>query len=382
MPRYRLTHLLMGTALVAILVVLTQSEGCGLPHYMIECVSFSPDGSQIAVARLDARDAQTPMKAYKSDVSRTVSLLGSSNGASAGVVHQDLKPGNCGPAFGLWRVGRTSAVFNPINGRIVAHDFGGGDVRQYDPRHASEPLVARLRHRAWNIAVSRCGRFVAASGYEELTIVDTATNKPVMRGQVEEYPFLSASMLGFTADETRIVAAGYREIRVWEIATGARTSTITPGFASPILAIAVAPDDTLLVCSGEGACRYDLSGNCVAKLTNADLCKACSVSANGQYAALVADRKRLEIYDLRSGEKTGSVRFLCSPTSLAFSPDSNSLAVGDACGTVSLFDPRTRTRLWTATPPGRYRWPWTMPAFFLLVWAFVAWRLEKRAAVR
>lgn len=85
MPRFTLTQLLMGIALVAILLLLTQSEGCGERYTIIECISFSSDGSRIAVSKLQARDARIPMKAYKADVSRTISLL-SSNGGSAGTL--------------------------------------------------------------------------------------------------------------------------------------------------------------------------------------------------------------------------------------------------------------------------------------------------------
>ena len=70
MSRFTLTQLFMGTALVAILLVFTQTEGCGRSFTLVECVSFSTDGSRIAVSKLNARDAQTPGKLYMTDVRR------------------------------------------------------------------------------------------------------------------------------------------------------------------------------------------------------------------------------------------------------------------------------------------------------------------------
>ncbi|GAF69573.1 unnamed protein product, partial [marine sediment metagenome] len=99
MPQFTLTQMLMGTALVAILLGFTQTEGCGRRYVRIECVSFSRDGSRIAVSKLNARDARITLKRYKADVARTLSLLNSSDGTTERRIHQDFLAGNQGPAF-------------------------------------------------------------------------------------------------------------------------------------------------------------------------------------------------------------------------------------------------------------------------------------------
>src|SRR4029077_20531862 len=100
--RFSLRQLLMGVAFAAILLAFTQTEGCGQRYTLIECVSVSPDGSRLIVSRLGARDAETPLKLYKANVSRTVSVLDVSDGSNGRIVHSDVRFGNQGPAFQLW----------------------------------------------------------------------------------------------------------------------------------------------------------------------------------------------------------------------------------------------------------------------------------------
>ena len=65
----------MFVALVAIILTIVRSEGCGTRYTMIGSLDFSLAGTQLVVARYDARDANTPMKLYKADVSRTISTI-------------------------------------------------------------------------------------------------------------------------------------------------------------------------------------------------------------------------------------------------------------------------------------------------------------------
>jgi len=378
MPRFTLTQLLMGTALVAILLVFAQAEGCGRPLTLVECVSFSSDGSRIAVSKLNARDARTPLKVYKANVSRTISWMDSTTGASIGVIHQDFKPGNCGPAFRLWWVGRTSALCNPMTDRVSANGFGGGDITHYaGDESESTPYVTSLQHRALNMAFSDSGRLLAASGMYELTVLDTTNNAPVMRVQANELPFLGAALLAFSCDETRIAVASDAGVHIWDIATGTQVSTVLQGWQTRIYAVAMVPDDTLVICSDEWVRRYDFSGNVVSTLADSKDCYGCCVSSDGRNAAVIGDGNVL-IYDLASNTKTNTIPF-GSAIALAFSPDGHSLAIGDYYGKVSLFGVETGRSRWASSPPGRHRWPWTLPACFLAMWGFAAWRLSKRA---
>src|SRR5689334_23085800 len=107
MPHFTLKESLYVLFLIAVSMVLGCPLGWSTHYAMIESLSYSPNNARILVSKLNAVNAGTPMKAYKADVSRTLCWLDVADGKSSRVIHQDLKPGNAGPAFKLWRVGRT-----------------------------------------------------------------------------------------------------------------------------------------------------------------------------------------------------------------------------------------------------------------------------------
>ncbi len=369
----------MATALVAIVLAFIRSEGCGRRYTQIGCVSFSPDGSRIAVSKMNARNSRTPGKHYIANVSRTLSILAASDGTALGILHRDFKPGNQGPAFALWAAGRTSIALNPVSDHLVALEFGGGNLTQYALDGQTKTLAVRLQRPASGFSLSKSGRLVATSSWDDVTVYETTTGDSVMQVQADGLylPFLHAPLLAFSGDEMRLVMASVKGIHVWDISTGTQSTTIIEGSEPRITAMAVAPNDTLLVCSDAWVRRYDFSGNIVSNLTDSRHCRACCISNDGQNAALL-DAENVVIYNLASGEPAKFVPFDWA-TTIAFSPDGQSLAVGDNGGKVTLVDVRTGKRQWSSSPPGRYRWPWTLPACVLAVWSYVAWRLSLKA---
>ena len=372
-PRFTLTQLFMGTALAAILLAFSQSEGCGPRYDAVECLSFSADGSRILVSRLHAQDAGVRFKAYMTNVSRTLSLLDAESGATVQVVQRDIKRGDQGPARDLFRTGRTSAVINPANGHVIAHDFGGGDLTEYVPDGA--PLVTTLPHPALNIAISNSGRYVAASDEAEFTVVDMTTRQRVMTAAAGEPGFDSLS-LAFSLDESSILTADWTGVCVWNIQSGKKTATAISGRESPSDAIVAAPDDTVVVSNREGVRLYDYSGKVLSALSDSHFRGACCISNDGRKVAIVKDMY-VTIHDLAS---CTNATFLVNGfwTAAAFSPDGRSLALGDRHNNVALIDVHTGELRWRAAPPNRFRWPWTWPAYCLLVWWVVAWRLMKK----
>lgn len=376
MLRLTLSQLLIGTTLIAIVLVFTQTEGCGRRFTMIESLSFSSDDSRIVVTKLNARNALTPMKLYKANVSRTVSWLDASNGNSDGLLHQDFKSGNCGPAFHLWRVGRTSALCNPSNNQVAMSAFGGGDItRNVGTARAN---VTTLQHPAYNIAYSNSGRFLAASGMDELTVLDTENDIVAMRVQSNDLPFLDASLMSFTNDDMCVILAGHSGVNIWNIATATKRSTVIKGFESWINFIVAAPNNSLVVCSDDWVRRYDFDGNVVATFDDRGA-NLCSISADGMRLA-ISGYGGLAIYDLSSNRLLRSLSFQ-GVTALALSCSGDELVVGDNNGRVTLIDTRTGARQWTSSPHGRYRWPWTLPGAFLVAWIYVVWRLFRRQKI-
>jgi WD40 repeat protein len=376
MPRIALSRYVMVTLFIAIILAFTQSEGCGTRHAMIEAISFTSDQSLVVATTLNARDARTPMKHYLANLSRTRSWINVSDGSIRGVIHQDFKAGNSGPAFRLFYVGRTSVLCNPSNDHVAMSAFGGGDITRNVG--TENPVDIPLQHPACNITYSGTGRYLAASGSYELTVLDTKYDTVTMHVQADDLPFLSASLMSFADDETGIVVASDSGVHLWDMATSVRVSTVVQGFEPWINAIAVAPSDNVIVCSNGWVRRYDFTGQVVATLAN-KRGHLCAVATHGSRLA-VSGNGELTIYDLNSNKALRSLWFH-GATALALSSSGNVLAVGDDHGRVSLFDVATGAKQWQSNPPGRYRLPWTMPATFLVAWIYVAWRFTWRQKI-
>lgn len=372
MPRFASIQLPMGVALVGIVWFFTQTEGCGTRYKMIESLSFSHDDSAIAVSKLNARDARTPSKCYKANVSRTVSLLDVSTGNSRGPIHQDFEAGNCGPAFVVWRMGRTSVLFNPANDHLAMSAFGGGHVTRNVG--TAETTVLPFEYPIYNIAYSKSGRFLAASGRDHVSVLDTQNDTAVMQVEASGDGFLDASLMAFSNDDRQIYVAGMLGVDAWDIATSTHHSTVFKVTEHSIQAIATAPDDTLVVCTDDWIRRYELTGQVVATLSDSETC-VCSVGGNGNRLA-VSTPGEVTIYDLRSDSIAHSLPFR-GATAVALSSTGDQLAVGDFRGRVTLIDTETGEHRWNSDPPGRYRFPWTVPAVFLFCWIYVAWRLSR-----
>jgi WD40 repeat protein len=279
------------------------------------------------------------MKFYKANVARTVSWIDASDGINRGLIHQDFKSGNCGPAFRLWRVGRTSVLSNPSNDHVAMCAFGGGDVtRNVD---TAEPIAVSLQHPACNIAFSNSGRFLAASGMYELTVLDTEDDTVKMRVQANDLPFLGASLMSFTTDESRIILVGDSGAHLWDIPTSTQRSTVIEALEPWINAIAVTPNDNLIVCSDDWVRRYDFDGTIVASLADKGA-YLCSVARYGDRFAISADGE-LKIYDLNSNRILHSLS-LQGATALAMSSTGNEVAVGDYNGRVAVIDTETGMR--------------------------------------
>ena len=111
---------------------------------------------------------------------------------------------------------------------------------------------------------------------------------------------------------------------------------------------------------------------------NSDMSSATTIKTVSQY--VVSADGELRVYDLNSNGVLHSLWFQ-GATALAMSSTGEELAVGDYNGRVALIDTATGVRRWHANPLGRHRWPWTLPAGFVLVWIYVAWRLFRRQRI-
>ena len=207
--------------------------------------------------------------------------------------------------------------------------------------------------------------------------MDTQMDAVAMCVEASDLSILGASLLSFTDDESRVVAAGGSGVQVWDIATATQTSTVIQSVELWINAIAVAPDDTLIVCSDSWVRRYDFAGQIVATLEDSNGSYLCSVSSDGSSLAVCGDGN-VRIYDLGSNNLLQTISF-DGATAMSLSSNGSEVAVGDYNGRVAVIDTATAAHRWYSNPPSRHRWPWTLPAILLVGWGCLAWRLSRRS---
>jgi WD40 repeat protein len=317
---------------------------------------------------------ETRGKHYKANVSRTISWIYAANGENGGIIHQDFKFGNFGPALDLWWVGRASVVCNPKNGQMACAAFGGGDVTCNIG--SEKPIVLTLVEPATSLAFSKSGQFLAASGMNIMTVWDEETNTVVMRIGLNNFGFPGAAQMSFTDDDSRIIVADMSGVQVWDKATSSIVSTIVEGRGAYVNAILVVPNDSVVVCSNRWIRRYDFAGEIVATLAESGG-RLCCLSADGGSLA-VAGHREITVFDLNSNQPLRTIWFE-GATALSLNSDGNQLAAGNSEGHVTLFDTATGHRCWDKNPPGRDRWPWTYPLMFFVGWCVLAWRLSCRS---
>ena len=139
------------------------------------------------------------------------------------------------------------------------------------------------------------------------------------------------------------------------------------------------PDNSLVICTDTSVQRYDLSGTLLNTI-EIDECYVCAASTKTGTLA-ISDGDAVTLYDTTTAKKLSTLP-ISGATSLAFSPDDESLATGTRHGTVAVHDLTTGNQIWSATPPGRHRWPWTIPAAILCVWCWIAYRIAIRTNPR
>ena len=345
---------------------------------MIECLSFSSDGSRILVTKLNARDADFPREGYFSDISRTISWVNSKTGNFNGIIRQDFAPGYQGFGWQYWDISRTSAVSNPLNDDVIVINFGSEGLTRYVKSEAG--LASQVKNVPYfvdSLALSGSGRRLATFGDHYLTVLDTKNDEIQLHDSLGD-PFHpdSPPSIAFNADETRVVSEGYSGLHVFDLATGNQLTRMLVGVE--VESFAILPDDTMIVCANSTTKRYDLSGH-ILELLSASSSYSCSLSPDGKLLA-TESRGEVRLLDLSTNAKTMEIEVGAFITAITFSPDGQTLAVGDYDGKLTLIDVKTGNTLWTTSPPGRERWPWTYALGFLMLWCLVAVILARRSS--
>ena len=220
MRQFSLTQLLMAVPLVAIMLTLVMSDGCGTRYSMIGSLDFSSDGKQLAVARYDARDACVTLKCYKADVSRTISIVDVQSGSVVDIVERALKPGNQGPAFRLYRQGRQAVAFGAESDSLFVQDFDGTKVTTYSlSARMWRPPLPTLNRYSYHLATSPDRRLLASGSDEGVVLWDLTSGSQSLSLTTAYSSFMGSPFIAISMDGTLIATADFG-VRLWKASDG------------------------------------------------------------------------------------------------------------------------------------------------------------------
>jgi WD40 repeat protein len=383
MRQFTLAQLLMMMPLVAIVITLVKSEGCGWPnHSVVSSVTFSPDGRRIAVAKFVARRVNEDFHNFERDVRRTISVVDLDSGAPPVVVERTFLP--IGPILSC---SRRILGFGPEGhsllvreidrrGEIVWAEHG---VRRYDlsTGHAGPRVVSGG---SFSMAVSADGALVASGYFDRVVLLDSLTGKEVWQARATEAFPLLAPLLAFSADGKIVAAAGSGGVFLLDVRDGSLIRRLANRKDQGWLAgIAFSPVGHVLATDFEKALQVD----------DLDSGKHSELGVGHNAVAFSPDGKKLAItqpngvviVDWATGGTVAAVDVPGDLTSLAYSPKDDLIAIGNDQGELALWRVAEGQNLHWISLPGGSGYPWTswpVPTGLLVVWFFIFRRLSRK----
>jgi len=385
MFRFTIRQMLQAVTLVAILLMLGLSENSRQRFSMIECLSYSRDGTKLLVSRLDSQDAGVSFKSYRANISRAVSVIDAKSGRPLRSVRDELVTGNQGPGRLFWSPGRTSVSFDRASDSIVVQDFGGGQLSIYSPDEKVQiRRPAAQSHMSTSISVCAAGNLVAFGDAETFSVIDLSSGILVNKFATSRAWPANLDLRIAANGRAKLLISGRDRVECWDVSSGKEDYEVhwSRDLYPHIAAMLLDNFNFFIAATGEGLKMYDRDGNVAATFSDADDIQACAISSDQSLVA-VSRWKAVEIIDLQSQVKLRDF-LLPSTTTLAFSPDASQLAAGHDKGQIMAIDPITGRTVWSAAAPRhtsafhRETWHWSIPALSLIAWTYATWKLGKR----
>jgi WD40 repeat protein len=342
-----------------------QPIGAPLPGRVdrVRTVAFSPDGRTLAWAGEDGRivlwDVGTGQVArtLDSDGKPVYSFAFSPDGRT-------LASGGDDKTIQLWdpRTGRRlgaplrghrerirAVAFSP-DGRILASGGDDRTVMLWDAR-TRKPIggpLAGHRQRVFGLAFSPDGRILASAGRDHVILLwDPRTGRRLgapLTGHTE-----SVRGVVFGKDGTLASVSNDHTVILWDLDRRERLGTRVAGEAGPLNAVAISPDNHLLVAGADDFTirRWDARTYApIGPPLRGHRYEVTSVAfspPDGQTIASGGWEGRVLLWDAKTGRLRATLpgHYPHAVFAVAFTPDGKILASGGADGTVRLWDARS-----------------------------------------
>ena len=220
MDNPRVSDVFMTLALIGIIGLLFTADGCGTPYRRISGIAFSPDGKRLAVARHDARDSNTQGKFYLSNVSRTVSVLRVPNLQTEITIERDLRRGNRGPAFDLYKYTPKSLGFVGNSHTLGVVHFGGGVIVLYDiVSGTTSKLSVDEQLPPITMHVADAAGILVTGVYEDVVVLDADSGQKIQQFKSRYKPFSGIPLFAI-ADGNAVIATVEDDnnvLRLWSL---------------------------------------------------------------------------------------------------------------------------------------------------------------------
>ncbi len=386
MRQFTITHLLMATWLIAILMGMAIWNGWGRSFQKVSDLAFSPDGKRLVVVQNSARNANVPGKVYLADVSRTISVLDTASGRTERIIERAMHEGQ-GGGRRLYYDLQKIVAFGPDGTVLLVQEFGGETVKTYD--FGAGRRQGRSQKFAQDsglfFAVTPDGRHGIASTLNGMFSWDvTAGRTKVLTDRSPEGPQdFDLPLVAISPDGSLIAVVTHSAVELrkavdWSLV--ACVDKLTTG-DEMIQTVAFSPNGRLLAVGGRGKLTlHDLRRRQSRQVDIDNYVTKVAFSPDSKTVAF-SDGKYGDLLDVASGRKIRDLECAGGVTSLEYSPDGATLAIGDWTGHVSLWNPVTGQMAWTVKAPTT---PEDLSVYFfaaLALWAIVCyaiWEIRRR----